>query len=77
MQRYGNANGIWRERKLTHINTDIQWPGWETVRKIGSGSFGSVYEIERKIFDLTEKAALQCYISSGKQRGICSGGMDR
>ena len=22
------------------------WPGWETVRLIGRGSFGAVYEIE-------------------------------
>ena len=26
----------------------IGWPGWETVRVIGRGSFGTVYEIERK-----------------------------
>jgi len=35
------------------------WPGWETVRLIGRGSFGSVYEIQRNIFDDTEKAALK------------------
>ena len=23
------------------------WPGWETVRLIGSGSFGKVYEIKK------------------------------
>ena len=35
------------------------WPGWETVRLIGRGSFGSVYEIERDIFGVKEKAALK------------------
>ena len=38
---------------------NISWPGWETVRLIGRGSFGAVYEIERKVFDETEKAALK------------------
>ena len=39
----------------------ILWPGWETVRLIGRGSFGAVYEIERKLFedDEPEKAALK------------------
>jgi len=35
------------------------WPGWETVRLIGRGSFGAVYEIQRRIFDDVEKAALK------------------
>jgi len=35
------------------------WPGWETVRLIGRGSFGAVYEIQRKVFDDVEKAALK------------------
>lgn len=35
------------------------WPGWETVRLIGRGSFGAVYEIQRQVFDDTEKAALK------------------
>ena len=30
------------------INKNI-WPGWETVRLIGRGSFGAVYEIERDV----------------------------
>ena len=42
------------------INTS--WPGWETVRLIGRGNFGAVYEIQRKLFDddeEVEKAALK------------------
>lgn len=35
------------------------YPGWKTVRKIGTGSFGAVYEIERDLFGKTEKAALK------------------
>lgn len=36
------------------------YPGWETVRKIGSGSFGAVYEITRTLPNgKTEKAALK------------------
>ena len=25
------------------------WPGWETVRLIGRGSFGAVYEIQQNL----------------------------
>ena len=35
------------------------YPGWETVRKIGSGSYGAVYEIEREVFGKKEKSALK------------------
>ena len=35
------------------------WPGWETVGVLGSGSFGSVYEIQRDVYGRTEKAALK------------------
>ena len=37
----------------------VSWPGWEVVRKIGSGSFGNVYEIRRDVFGREEKAALK------------------
>ena len=37
----------------------VVWPGWKTVRVIGSGSYGKVYEIERQVFGRTEKAALK------------------
>jgi len=40
-------------------NTSILWPEWETVRLIGRGSFGSVYEIQRNIFGDIESAALK------------------
>ena len=35
------------------------WPGWETVRLIGRGSYGAVYEIERDMLGEKEKAALK------------------
>ena len=35
------------------------WPGWEVVRKLGSGSFGAVYEIQRTIRGRTEHAAVK------------------
>lgn len=38
---------------------EIKWPGWETVRLIGRGSFGAVYEIQRDVFGHQEKAALK------------------
>lgn len=31
-------------------NTAIEYKGWHVVRRIGTGSFGSVYEIEREDF---------------------------
>ena len=35
------------------------WPGWETVKLIGKGGFGSVYEIRRDLFGNPESAALK------------------
>ena len=35
------------------------WPGWETVRLIGRGSFAAVYEIRREVFGTEERAALK------------------
>ena len=34
---------------MTNIETAEKWPGWETIRLIGRGSFGEVYEIERDV----------------------------
>lgn len=41
---------------MSSINT---WPGWEMVRQIGAGSFGTVYEIETKEDGIIRKAALK------------------
>jgi len=38
---------------------NVSWPGWETVRLIGRGSFGAVYEIQRDMFGELERAALK------------------
>ena len=35
------------------------WPGWETVRLIGRGSYGTVYEIRRTVYGAVERAALK------------------
>ena len=37
----------------------VSYPGWETVRLIGRGSFGAVYEIRRNVLGETERAALK------------------
>ena len=42
-----------------HNDIKIPWPGWKIVREIGHGTFGAVYEIERKLLSRTEKAALK------------------
>ena len=45
---------------MENVNGEkILWPEWKTVRLIGRGSFGEVYEIQRQVFDDTEKAALK------------------
>lgn len=44
---------------MADYNDRIIWPGWETVRLIGRGSFGAVYEIERDMLGEKEKAALK------------------
>ena len=44
---------------MAAIDEKVKWPGWETVRMIGRGSFGGVYEIERDVFGHKEKAALK------------------
>ena len=33
-------------------NTVIEYKGWHVVRRIGTGNFGSVYEIEREDLDI-------------------------
>ncbi len=44
---------------MSSIDNKAIWPGWETVRLIGRGSFGAVYEIERDVLGEKEKAALK------------------
>lgn len=39
--------------------SEVAWEGWQIGRVIGKGSFGEVYEIERDVFDMHEKAALK------------------
>ena len=41
---------------MAQINT---WPGWEPVRKLGDGTYGSVYEIRREEYGVTYRAALK------------------
>lgn len=40
----------------------VTWPGWETLRVIGRGSFGTVYAIRRSVAGDVEHAALK-YLS--------------
>ena len=44
---------------MAKFDEKATWPGWETVRLIGRGSFGAVYEIRRDVFGDVEKAALK------------------
>ncbi len=44
---------------MTDFDPKAIWPGWETVRVIGRGSYGAVYEIRRDVFGETERAALK------------------
>ena len=41
------------------MNLEKILPGWETVRVLGGGNFGTVYEIHRTIQGFTETAALK------------------
>ena len=40
-------------------NALFEYKGWHIVRKIGSGSFGTVYEIAREDFGSQYRAALK------------------
>ncbi len=44
---------------MIDANGNVKIPGWETVRLIGRGSFGAVYEIQRDVFGDVEKNALK------------------
>lgn len=54
-------------------------PGWEIVRELGSGSYGTVFEVHKRNFDVTVKAALKMIRipkSNSEIREIMSEGMD-
>ena len=40
-------------------NIRLPWPEWEIVKYLGGGAYGKVYEIERNISGIQEKAALK------------------
>ena len=40
-------------------NIHLPWPEWKIVKNLGSGTYGRVYEIERNISGVREKAALK------------------
>ena len=40
-------------------NIRLPWPDWEIVKYLGGGAYGKVYEIERNISGVQEKAALK------------------
>lgn len=44
------------------------WPGWETVRQIKSGNYGTVYEIERKLPSGNKEKAAVKVISIPKEK---------
>ena len=44
---------------MAEFDDKILWPGWKTIREIGRGSYGTVYEIERELYGVKEKAALK------------------
>ena len=46
------------------------WPGWKTVRIIGRGTYGVVYQIEREMFGHKEYAALKVLSIPEKESDI-------
>lgn len=45
--------------KEKDFNIAEAWPDWNVVKKLGEGSYGAVYEIERERYGLRERAALK------------------
>ena len=41
------------------ISNTLPWPGWEIVRRLGGGSYGTVYEIRRERYGIVERAAMK------------------
>lgn len=44
---------------MEDFNIQLPWPGWRAVKYLGSGQFGSVYEIARTQLGITERAAVK------------------
>ena len=44
---------------MEDFNIQLPWPGWRAVKYLGSGQFGSVYEVERAQLGITERAAVK------------------
>ena len=44
---------------MQELDPRAVWPGWTTIRLIGRGSYGAVYEIARDVLGETERAALK------------------
>ena len=47
----------------------IPWPGWEKVKAIGEGAFGTVYEIRHDLIHSEERAALKV-LSIPRSQGV-------
>ena len=43
----------------SEYNVQIPWQGWQIVRRLGGGGFGTVYEIERDLYGDKERAAMK------------------
>lgn len=41
------------------LDVQIPWPGWRAVKRLGRGSYGSVWEIERNVAGELERCALK------------------
>ena len=49
-----------RGKKMEKIKQyEPLWDAWEIKRKIGEGSFGAVYEVERSLYGITSRAAVK------------------
>lgn len=44
---------------MENLNIQLPWPGWRAVKYLGSGQFGSVYEVVRTQLGITERAAVK------------------
>ena len=42
-----------------NLDVEIPWPGWRVVSRLGHGTYGSVWEIERDVAGDSERGALK------------------